>query len=94
TPYIDPDEEYIIFFSERPNGRFEEGRLYISFRKTDRTWTPAESLGEEINSTASRFPNMSPDGKYFFFTSLKGDMEHIYWVDAKTIEELKPDYVK
>ncbi|MCP4725100.1 MAG: hypothetical protein GY863_08695 [bacterium] len=94
TPYIDPDEEYIIFFSERPKGRFEEGKLYISFKKADGTWTPAESLGEEINSTASRFPNMSPDGNYFFFTRLKGDMEHIYWVDAKIIEELKPDHLK
>ncbi len=35
----------------------------------------------------------SPDGKYFFFNRRNAATEesNIYWVDAKIIEELKPD---
>ncbi len=90
TPYINPDERFIIFFSERPNGRFDEGKLFISYRDSDGSWTDAKPLNDRINASVSRFPNISPDGKYFFFTSLKNDSEDIYWVDAGIIEDFTP----
>lgn len=33
---------------------------------------------------------LTPDGKYFFFTSNKIGNWDIYWVDAKIIKELRP----
>ena len=67
-PFIAPDESYIIFCRRDDGiGRFD---LFISFRESDGSWTQAKNMGEPINSTASEIcPSVSPDGKYFFFTS-------------------------
>ena len=68
-PYIAPDESFIIFAAAgRPDGKgaFD---LYISYYKNG-LWTKGENLGDRINSSAWDFaPKISPDGKYFFFTS-------------------------
>ena len=68
-PYIAPDESFIIFAAAgRPDGKgaFD---LYISYYK-DGLWTKGENLGDKINSRAWDFsPQISPDGKYLFFTS-------------------------
>lgn len=68
-PFVAPDESYIIFCKRDPDG-FGGVDLFISFRKDDDTWTKSINMGENINSSASEFcPSVSPDGKYFFFTS-------------------------
>lgn len=68
-PYIAPDESFMIFAAAgRPDGKgaFD---LYVSYQKNGQ-WTKAENLGDKINSSAWDFsPKISPDGKYFFFTS-------------------------
>ena len=68
-PYIAPDESFIIFAAAgRPDGQgaFD---LYISYNQNG-LWTKGENLGDKINSSAWDFsPKISPDGKYFFFTS-------------------------
>lgn len=91
TPYIDPDERFIVFFSERPTGRFIDGRLHISFRNGDGSWSEAQCLGRSFDASGTRFPNISADGKYFFFTKLVNESEDVYWVSAKIIDALKPD---
>jgi hypothetical protein len=68
-PFIAPDERYIIFarIDKERTGNFD---LFISFKKKDGAWTRAENMGDKINSNRSEFcPTVSPDGKYFFFTS-------------------------
>jgi Tol biopolymer transport system component len=70
-PFIAPDESYIIFLRRDENGygRFD---LFISYQKDNGSWTNAKNMGEPINSTASEIcPSISPDGKYFFFTSYR-----------------------
>ncbi|OGU61388.1 MAG: hypothetical protein A2V66_16055 [Ignavibacteria bacterium RBG_13_36_8] len=68
-PYIAPDESFIIFSSNRPDG-FGGGDLYISYKKEDGTWTTAQNMGEPINSAGPEFcPMLSPGSKYLFFTS-------------------------
>ncbi|OGU56845.1 MAG: hypothetical protein A2V66_10685 [Ignavibacteria bacterium RBG_13_36_8] len=94
-PYIAPDESYIIF--SRDNRKFDsegnviEGdrKLMISFRWRDGAWRSPVEMGPDYYKV--RFPSVSPDGKYLFFTkySEKTD-EDFYWVDAKVIEELRP----
>ena len=68
-PFIAPDESYIIFAGTglpESRGAFD---LYISFRR-DGTWTKPTNLGDKINSAGWDFsPKLSPDGKWFFFTS-------------------------
>jgi Tol biopolymer transport system component len=71
-PYIAPDESFLIFMG----GGRAEGRggfdLYVSYNREGR-WTKPENLGDKINSPANEYsPSISPDGKYFFWTSTRG----------------------
>ncbi len=85
-PLIAPDEGYILFTSVNKPGGFGSGDLYVSFRKKDGSWTEAQNLGKAFNTSSYDFcPMVSPDGRYFFFTS-KGD---IYWVSMEAVLELK-----
>jgi len=89
--FIAPDESFLIFTSHGWGDSFGEGDLYICFRREDGTWTRARNMGPGVNSSALDYcPSVSPDGKYFFFSSRRSGNEDIYWVDAKIIEELKP----
>ncbi len=70
--FIAPDESYIIFGSSGRSDSHGSGDLYISFRKSDGSWTNSKNMGNQINSYAFEYcPTVSPDGKYFFFTSYK-----------------------
>jgi len=94
-PYIAPDESYLIFSSKRPGG-YGGFDLYICFRRNDGSWVEPQNLGSEINQKYhERFPGVSPDGKYLFFTRPNGENNgDIYWVSTKIIEELKPKELK
>ena len=46
-------------------------------------------MGPVVNRGFTRFPGLSPDGKYFFFSCQIEDSEDIYWMDAHLIEEIK-----
>lgn len=72
TPYISPDESYLIFASGgRADGQGDID-LYISYRTGDQ-WTKAQNLGAKINSKDRDYcPLVSPDGKYLFFSSDRG----------------------
>jgi hypothetical protein len=86
-PYIDPDERFLIFSSER-QGNYGETDLYISYRNTDGTWKPAANMGPAINSKdGSAYPVISPDGQYLFFNSwTSGDLGYNpYWIKADFI---------
>jgi Tol biopolymer transport system component len=95
TPFIAPDESYLIFCSTRGLPASDQGDLFVSFRELDGGWTEPVSLGEPINSKElERFPAVTPDGKYLFFTrdtNIPGYAydEDVYWVSASIIEKLK-----
>jgi hypothetical protein len=88
TPCVDPNETVLIFASNRP-GTYGSSDLYFCFKKTDDRWSSPVNMGPKINTDRiERFPGLSPDGKYLFFVRGYGD---VYWVDAKIIEDLKPE---
>ncbi|MCB2196309.1 MAG: hypothetical protein KQH79_10635 [Bacteroidetes bacterium] len=96
TPYIAPDESYLIFSRRRMLPTDDYGDLYISFLKPDKSWTDPVSLGESINSNGyERFPKVSPDGKYLFFTRFvsRGN-EDVLWVSADIIDKLRKENIK
>ncbi len=69
--FIAPDERTIIFSSGRAGG-YGSSDLYVSFRRGDGTWAAPQNLGPAINSPYQEYcPTLSPDGKYFFFSSYK-----------------------
>ena len=101
TPYIAPDESFLLFSSTRPGG-YGSLDLYVCFRRGDGSWGKAYNLGPKINTKSpERFPAISPDGKRIFFVSkrMKKELEKkdvpqngfsdIYWVGAGIIQELK-----
>jgi Tol biopolymer transport system component len=68
NPLIAPDESFLIFVSERPEG-VGGADLYVATR-VHGTWTTPRNLGAPVNSPYADFaPGLSPDGKYLFFTS-------------------------
>jgi tetratricopeptide (TPR) repeat protein len=69
-PFIAPDESYIIFCSTDRSPKNAETNFFISFRRKDGSWTTAKNMGEKIKFRGS-CPSVSPDGKYFFFTSYR-----------------------
>ncbi|MDP5274613.1 TolB family protein [Chengkuizengella axinellae] len=74
SPFITPDESYLIFS--------RDGAFYISYN-TEGKWSEAELLtGEPLNGLfGSRYsPYVSPDQKYFFYAD--GD---IHQVDVSVI---------
>ena len=92
TPFISPDERFMIFSSNRP-GAIGDFDLYISHRNKDNRnngdsiWTTPQNLGPKINTSDSeRFPGMSPDGKFLFFT--RGS--DVYWVEADFLKDFSP----
>jgi len=68
NPAISPDGDVLIFASERPGGAGGSD-LYASRRRAT-GWTPAQSLGERVNSPQADFaPQISADGGTLYFTS-------------------------
>ena len=96
TPYISPDESYLLFSSSRSTPDTDFGDIFICFRSSDGSWTEAKSLGASINTTSQeRFPWISPDGKYLFFTRwVTPGNEDVFWVRTGIIEELREKCLK
>ncbi|MBO3697258.1 PD40 domain-containing protein [Roseivirga sp. E12] len=91
-PFIAPDESYLIWDSEREEGHGDSD-LYISFRQPDDTWGEAINLGDQINTSVwEGGASVTPDGKYLFFNrAVSPENTDIFWVDAKIIQELRPE---
>jgi len=95
--YVAPDESFLIFESQRPEGINGSGDLYISFRNSKGGWNIPVNMGHKINSAAyERFARLSPDGKYLFFGSTRNNSNtnigfDIFWIDSKVIDELRKE---
>lgn len=86
TPFISPDESFLLFSSTRPGREESDIRLYTSFRRDDGTWTEPENLNLLMGfDRPSRFPSLTPDGRFLVFMSGGG----YYWVDAGIIEQCR-----
>ena len=71
--FVDPDEQFIFFTGYKRKGNIGTGDLFISRRNSKGEWEEAKNLGDKINGTGNTYcPYVSPDKKYFFFTSSRG----------------------
>lgn len=69
TPFIAPDESYLIFASLRPGG-FGRGDFYICFMLENGSFSDPVNMGETVNTHYNeRFPCVSPDRTVMFFMS-------------------------
>lgn len=94
-PFIAPDESYILWDGRRDGG-FGSSDVYVSFRQRDGSWSEAINLGDRINTAAwEASASVTPDGEYLFFNRNVGSDSNenidIFWVDARIIEDLRPE---
>jgi FlgD Ig-like domain/WD40-like Beta Propeller Repeat len=92
-PYIDPEDNFILFSSNRP-GSYGFHDIYISSKDNNGNWTEAVNLGSEINTDNDEaFSFITYDNLYFFFTSQQAnDLGYNpYWVDAQVIFDMITD---
>lgn len=85
NPYVAPDESYFIFNSSRPGG-FGGTDLYISYKKTDGSWTNPKNLGNIINTATNECGSeITDDNLYMTYVS----NNDVYWVGSGFIDSLK-----
>ena len=92
TPFVAPDESYIIFSSD--NLPDSQGRrdLYIGYRRKNGSWTDPVHLGNTINTQHHDLcPIITYDGKFLIYLSRRNNRSGVYWFPARFIEELKPE---
>jgi hypothetical protein len=89
-PFMSPDENYVIFFSQTRAVSYGYD-LWISFKKNDNSWTAPVNMGPNINTALDEYgPRVTKDGKYLFFTRENRNItSDIYWVSASIIDSLK-----
>jgi hypothetical protein len=97
-PFIAPDENYLIWDSEREGG-YGDSDLYISFPQEDGSCGSAINMGDKVNSDKwVAYASFTSDGNYILFNRRIDDGSDndnmnvdIYWVDAQIIETLRPE---
>jgi Tol biopolymer transport system component len=88
--FVSPEEDYLIF-----TGGGDKADLYIRFKNKEGLWGNPINMGDKINTTEwERFPVVSPDGKYLFFTRGGSDISNLFWVSTAVIDDLKNESIK
>lgn len=69
-PLILGEEEFLVFNSFGRPDSYGEADLYYSKRNLSNSWSKAINMGSLFNTSTYEYcPNLSPDRKYFFFSS-------------------------
>ena len=85
--FIARDESYIIHARHSPT---TAGDLFISYKKSDGSWTNSKTLGGHINLPGPTWeygPLVTNDNKYLFFTRGNNSWSsyYVYWVKIDNI---------
>jgi hypothetical protein len=87
TPFIAPDESYLIFARVGPGSNYAD--LYICFKENDGSWADPINM-ESINTDSHELcPNVTRDGRFLFFMSFRSGESKPYWVSADVINEYR-----
>ena len=80
--FISNDESFIIVMSNRSGG-FGSTDLFLSYRKSNDTWTNPKNMGVSINTSGDDFgPYVTTDNKYLFYESGYSSPSSIYWINV------------
>ena len=92
TPFIAPDEDFLLFASSTLDGGQGKMDLYVGFRRGDGSWPRPINLGPAVNGPDHELcPILSPDGRFLFFISRSGRPESdVLWMRAEFLDELRP----
>ena len=82
--FASADEHVLIFAAAGRKDGIGSVDLYLS-QRTDGAWSTPVNLGNKINSSGvDSAPRISPDGKYFFWTSTRG-----YGFEEQQVKQLR-----
>lgn len=91
SPQLSPDGNILFFGSDDRYDGYGGSDIYYSVKKNGE-WSTPKNLGPVVNSSQSEgSPSFSPDGKYFYFSSNRGDMKNadgeriwnLYYLESK-----------
>jgi len=91
SPQLSPDGNILFFGSDDRYDGYGASDIYYSVKKNGK-WSKPKNLGPAVNSSQSEgSPSFSPDGKYFYFSSNRGDMKdvngesiwNLYYMESK-----------
>ena len=83
TPYIAPDESYLI-----TSASYGQENV-VRFRREDGSWSDPVSISEAYPGVGGICPKISTDGRAFFFISRRTGTNSNFWVDGGFLQELK-----
>ena len=87
--FLTRDENTIVFSSTRPGG-YGGADIYVSRKEPDGSWSDPRNLGPAVNSASYEYgASISPDGKFFFYTSSRNGSEDIFWIPAEVLSNDK-----
>jgi hypothetical protein len=90
SPYVTPDGSLMLFSSIGRDGDLGGSDIYVCRRLADGKWSDPVNPGEPVNSAANdHCPMISPDGKFLFFISSRGQTSDIWWVDASVLDGIR-----
>jgi len=90
SPLISGDEK-TLFFSSNRDGGFGYNDIYCSKKNESGNWGTPINLTIRINGNSDdAFPYITPDNKYFFFTTAKASDNgyNPYWISINYINSL------
>lgn len=88
TPFIAPDESFLLFSSNRENPDQEFCQIFLTFLHENGSWSDPVNVCRRLGfDQDARFPSISPDGRYLFFSG----PEHMHWVSAAIIEKIRAE---
>lgn len=85
-PYVAPDGSYLIYVKTILSSKGNDKAFFIMFKNKSLRWSKEINISEIIGGKGF-CPNVSRDGKYFFFF----DNGTMYWADASFIENLRKE---
>ncbi len=89
TPFIAPNESYLIFARSVPQ-ESNRSDLFISFRDAEGNWLKAVNMGDTVNSLHNEVcPVVTPDGEYLFYCRISKEINEVLWVSADVIDSLR-----
>lgn len=88
--FVDPDEQFVIYTGYKRKDALGTGDLYISKKNNQGEWAASVNLGTAVNGAGLTYcPYISPDKKYFFFSSSRNSIIKTPFEKHQTITELK-----
>jgi hypothetical protein len=89
SPFIAPDESYLIFGSVQGSSPYSD--LFISTKQNDGSWSEGVNMEELNTGDHELYANVSPDGSFIMFLSGRSGILLPYWVDAQVIHNYITD---